>query len=100
MALQGVQVDGVSDVLGQELVALVLESLAVLRQLGQLLGAGGEIGVHVLSRPAADIAGVIPSAPRRRRRRLSRFWAASYRLQAAAGGFLAVAGHPLVLFAG
>ncbi|WP_447949796.1 hypothetical protein [Microbacterium aurum] len=42
VALQGVEVDGVSEVRGQELVALVLESLAVLGQLGQLLGAGSE----------------------------------------------------------
>ncbi|WIM72853.1 hypothetical protein QP028_03155 [Corynebacterium suedekumii] len=42
MALQGFQVDGVGEVRGQELVALVLESLAVFGQLGQFLGAGGE----------------------------------------------------------
>ncbi|WP_244963950.1 hypothetical protein [Pseudoclavibacter helvolus] len=42
VALQGVEVDGVGEVRGQELVALVLESLTVLGQLGHLLGAGGE----------------------------------------------------------
>ncbi|WP_278827882.1 hypothetical protein [Corynebacterium xerosis] len=42
VTLQGVEVDGVGEVRGQELVALVLESLAVLGQLGQFLGAGGE----------------------------------------------------------
>ena len=42
VTLQGLQVDGVSEVSRQEFVALVLESLAVLGQLGQLLRAGGE----------------------------------------------------------
>ncbi|MCA0346110.1 MAG: hypothetical protein LCH31_03535 [Actinobacteria bacterium] len=42
VTLQGFQVDGVGEVRRQELVALVLESLAVLGQPGQLLGAGGE----------------------------------------------------------
>nr|WP_221584578.1 hypothetical protein [Microbacterium sp. G2-8] len=42
VAFEGVEVDGVGEVRGQELVALVLESLAVLGQLGQFLGAGGE----------------------------------------------------------
>ncbi len=46
MALQGFQVDGVSEVRGQELVALVLEPLTVLGQLGQLLGAGGEVFIE------------------------------------------------------
>lgn len=36
------KVDGVGEVRGQGLVALVLESLAVLGQFGQLLGARGE----------------------------------------------------------
>lgn len=35
VTLQGLQVDGVGEVSGQEIVALVLESLAVLGQLGQ-----------------------------------------------------------------
>lgn len=39
---EGFQVDGVGEVRGEQLVALVLESLAVLGQLGQFLGAGGE----------------------------------------------------------
>lgn len=42
VALQGLQVDGVGEVRGEELVALVLEALAVLGQLGEFLGAGGE----------------------------------------------------------
>ena len=39
---EGFQVDGVGEVRGEQLVALVLESLAVLGQLGQFLGAGGK----------------------------------------------------------
>jgi hypothetical protein len=42
VTLQGFEVDGVGEVRGEQLVALVLESLAVLGQLGQFLGAGGE----------------------------------------------------------
>nr|WP_259349574.1 hypothetical protein [Schaalia sp. JY-X169] len=42
VALQCVEVDGVGEMRGEELVALVLEPLAVLGQLGQFLGAGGE----------------------------------------------------------
>ncbi|KTR78580.1 hypothetical protein ACH0CV_02585 [Brachybacterium paraconglomeratum] len=39
---EGVEVDGVGEVCGEQLVALVLEPLAVLGQVGQFLGAGGE----------------------------------------------------------
>ncbi|WP_271404535.1 hypothetical protein [Kocuria palustris] len=46
VALQGLQVDGVGEVRGEELVALVLEPLAVLGQLGQFLGAGGQAFVE------------------------------------------------------
>ncbi|WP_420733715.1 hypothetical protein [Brevibacterium luteolum] len=46
VALQGLQVDGVGEVRGQELVALGLEPLAVLSQLGQFLGAGGQAFVE------------------------------------------------------
>ena len=46
VALQGVEIDGVGEVRGEELVALVLEPLAVLGQLGQFLGAGGEVFIE------------------------------------------------------
>ncbi|ALG83194.1 hypothetical protein ACH46_00050 [Gordonia phthalatica] len=46
VALQGLQVDGVGEVRGEELVALDLEPLAVLSQLGQFLGAGGQAFVE------------------------------------------------------
>ncbi|WP_392423717.1 hypothetical protein [Barrientosiimonas humi] len=42
VTLEGLQVDGVGEVRGEEFVALVLESLAVRGEFGQFLGARGE----------------------------------------------------------
>lgn len=56
VTLQGVEVDGVGEVRGQELVALVLEPSAVLGQLGQFLGAGGEAFIERGPVPAEPIA--------------------------------------------
>ncbi|MEZ7897417.1 MAG: hypothetical protein QMB98_01200 [Flaviflexus sp.] len=46
VTLEGVEVDRVGEVRGEQLVALVLEPLAVLGQLGQFLGTGGEAFVE------------------------------------------------------
>ncbi|WP_246322364.1 hypothetical protein [Microlunatus parietis] len=46
VAFEGVEVDRVGEVRGEELVALVLESSAVLVQFCEFLGAGGEAFVE------------------------------------------------------
>ena len=46
VTLESFEVDRVGEVRGEELVALVLEPLAVLGQLGQFLGVGGEAFVE------------------------------------------------------
>lgn len=53
---EGFQVDGVGEVRGEPLVALVLESLAVLGQLAQFLRAGGVPFIERCSTCAARAA--------------------------------------------